>query len=115
MIKQNNRSWRWHVNRIFKVKILNLSNFLGRDKAMVEKLSYDLNHESVIDKVIDSVRANRLNVDIKNNADFTMMDLVSVFEDEAVKVCSNKRIAHLIALEAINDYVEGHVDNIKIS
>ena len=82
---------------------------------MVEKLSYDLNHESVIDKVINSVRANGLNTDMKNNTDFTMMDLVSVFEDEAVKVCSNKRIAHLIALEAINDYVEGHVDNIKIS
>jgi hypothetical protein len=43
------------------------------------------------------------------------MDLVSVFEEEAYKVCSNKRIAHLIALEAINDYVEGHVSNVKIS
>lgn len=84
---------------------------------MVEKLRYDLKSESVIDKVVNSVRANRLKADIENwpNTHFTIMDLVSVFEEEAYKVCSNKRIAHLIALEAINDYVEGHVNNVKIS
>ena len=33
---------------------------------MVEKLKYDLKSESVIDKVVNSVRANRLKADIEN-------------------------------------------------
>ena len=42
------------------------------------------------------------------------MDLVSVFSNEADKVCANKDLANLIALEALSDYVEGHVSNLKI-
>ncbi len=80
---------------------------------MVEKLCYDLNNESVIDKVVNSARANSLKAD--HHTHLTIMDLVNVFEDEADKVCSNKRIAHLIALEAINDYLESYVHNVKIS
>ena len=38
---------------------------------------------------------------------FTVMDLVSVFGDEADKICMNKRVAHMIALDALNDYVKG--------
>ena len=41
------------------------------------------------------------------------MDLVAIFTDEADKVCTNKDIATLIALESLNDYVKGKVSNIK--
>jgi len=37
------------------------------------------------------------------------------WNDEADKVCMNKSVAHLIALDALNDYVQGHVNNVKIS
>ena len=84
---------------------------------MLEKLHYELSNDTDVDTNTNSVGVNRLktNLEDSHDAHFTIMDLVSVFEDEADKVCSNKRIAHLIALEAINDYVKGHVNNIKIS
>ncbi len=43
------------------------------------------------------------------------LDLVTIITDEADMVYANKRIANLIALEALNDYVKGHVNNVKIS
>ncbi len=84
---------------------------------MLEKLHYDLSNESDVDTITNSVGVNRLKTNLEDCQDvhFTIMDLVSVFEDEADKVCSNKHMANLIALEAINDYVKGHVNNVKIS
>ncbi len=84
---------------------------------MLEKSYYDWSVEAEVNTMTTPAETNRLKDNLENQLDehFTVMDLVSVFEDEADKVCSNKRIAHLIALEAINDYVEGHVNNIKIS
>ncbi len=84
---------------------------------MLEKSYYDWSVEAEVNTMTTPVETNRLKDNLENQFEehFTVMDLVSVFEDEADKVCSNKRIAHLIALEAINDYVEGHVNNIKIS
>lgn len=84
---------------------------------MLEELHYDLSHNTNVDKMTNPVGVNRLKTNLEDchNAHFTIMDLVSVFADEADKICSNKRMANLIALEAINDYVNGHVTNIKIS
>ena len=84
---------------------------------MLEKSYYDWSDEAEVNTMTIPAESNRLKINLENhhNAHFTVMDLVSVFEDEADKVCSNKRIAHLIALEAINDYVKGHVNNVKIS
>ena len=84
---------------------------------MLENLHYDLSNDTDIGKMTNPVGANRLKTNSENcnNTHFTIMDLVSVFADEADKVFSNKRIANLIALEAINDYVNGHVNNVKIS
>jgi hypothetical protein len=42
------------------------------------------------------------------------MDLLKIFTDEADKICENKAIANLIALESLRDYIENHVSNIKV-
>jgi len=80
---------------------------------MLEQSYYDWSDEAEV----NTMTVNRLDINSENhyNAHFTVMDLVSVFEDEAYKICMNKRVAHLIALDALNDYVKGHVNNIKIS
>jgi hypothetical protein len=84
---------------------------------MLETLHYDLSNDAGIVKMSNPVGTNRLkeNLENDNNIHFTIMDLVTIFADEAEKVCSNKRVANLIALEAVNDYVKGHVNNVKIS
>ena len=53
------------------------------------------------------------NAALRHNPQYTIMDLVAIFTDEADKVCTNKDIANLIALESLNDYVKGQVNNIK--
>lgn len=84
---------------------------------MLEEKHYDLSNNTDVNKMINPVEANMLrkNLENHNNTHFTIMDLVTVFADEADKVCANKRIANLIALEALNDYVKGHVNNVRIS
>ncbi len=84
---------------------------------MLEKLHYKLSNDTDIANKTNPVGPNRLKKVFENdhNIYFTIMDLVTIFTDEADKVCTNKRIANLIALEALNDYVKGHVNNVKIS
>ncbi len=48
------------------------------------------------------------------NKGLTLMDLVEIFTDEAGKICKNKTVANLIALESLKDYIKKHVGNIKI-
>ncbi len=48
------------------------------------------------------------------NKEFTLMDLVKIFTDEAGKICKNKTVANLIALESLIDYIKNHVSNIRI-
>jgi hypothetical protein len=50
----------------------------------------------------------------QNNGRFTLMDLIAIFTDEAEKICKNKTIANLIALESLRDYIKKNVSNIKI-
>ncbi len=79
---------------------------------MLEKLQYDLGNDS---DVQDSTEVASLssknkeslnrNAALRHNPQYTIMDLVAIFTDEAVKVCTNKDIANLIALESVNDYV----------
>ncbi len=84
---------------------------------MLETLHYDLGNDADIVKMSNPVGTNRLKENLENdhNIHFTIMDLVTIFADEAEKVCANKRMASLIALEALNDYVKGHVNNVKIA
>ncbi len=84
---------------------------------MLEKSYYDWSDVAEVNTMTIPAESNRLecNLEDHHNSHFTVMDLVSVFEDEADKICMNKRVAHLIALDALNDYVEGHVNNVKIS
>ncbi|MEE8190931.1 MAG: hypothetical protein V3T79_04970 [Candidatus Scalindua sediminis] len=54
------------------------------------------------------------NTERQNNGRFTLMDLIAIFTDEAEKICKNKTIANLIALESLRDYIKKNVSNIKI-
>ena len=88
-------------------------NLNGRNRTMLEKSYYDWSDAAEVNTMTIPAESNRL----ENHCDthFTVMDLVSVFEDEADKICMTKRVAHLIALDALNDYVKGHVNNVKLS
>ena len=48
------------------------------------------------------------------NEGLTLMDLVETFTDEAGKICKNKAVANLIALESLKDYIKKHVGNMEI-
>jgi hypothetical protein len=87
---------------------------------MLERLQYDLRNDT---DVQDSTEVAGLsgknreslnrNAALRHNPQYTIMDLVAIFTDEADKVCTNKDIANLIALESLNDYVKDQVNNIK--
>ncbi len=87
---------------------------------MLEKLQYDLGNDS---DVQDSTEVASLcgknkgsfnrNAALRHNPQYTIMDLVAIFTDEADKVCTNKDIANLIALESLNDYVKGQVHKVR--
>ncbi len=83
---------------------------------MLEKLVYGLSNDTEVDELIEPAGSNRLkgNITTPVKTQCTIMDLVSIFSNEADKVCANKGLANLIALEALGDYVEGHVSNLKI-
>ncbi len=87
---------------------------------MLGKLQYDLGNDS---DVQDSTEVASLcgknkgsfnrNAALRHNPQFTIMDLVAIFTDEADKVCTNKDVANLIALKSVNDYVRGRLSNLK--
>ena len=87
---------------------------------MLKKLLYDLENDTYVQDLpevasLSSKNKESLNKNaaLRHNPQFTIMDLVAIFTDEADKVCTNKDIANLIALESLNDYVKGKVSNIK--
>ena len=87
---------------------------------MLEKLQYDLENDTYVQDLpevasLSSKNKESLNKNaaLRHNPQYTIMDLVAIFTDEADKVCTNKDIANLIALESLNDYVKGKVSNIK--
>jgi len=87
---------------------------------MLERLQYDLRNDTDVQESTEMVSLSsknkeslNRNVALRHNPGYTIMDLVAIFTDEANKVCTNKDIANLIALESLNDYVKGQVNNIK--
>ena len=87
---------------------------------MLKKLLYDLENDTYVQDLPEVASLNSKNKEslnrnaaLRHNPQFTIMDLVAIFTDEADKVCTNKDIANLIALESLNDYVKGQVNNIK--
>ena len=87
---------------------------------MLKKLLYDLENDTYVQDLpevasLSSKNKESLNKNaaLRHNPQYTIMDLVAIFTDEADKVCTNKDIANLIALESLNDYVKGQVNNIK--
>ncbi len=88
---------------------------------MLEKLQYDLSNYTDVEKSTELISLSSKNKEslnrnaaLRHNPQYTIMDLVTIFTDEADKVCTNKDMANLIALESLKDYVKGHVNNIKL-
>lgn len=49
-----------------------------------------------------------------NENNIALADLVTIFTEEAYKICKNGQIARLIALKSLQEYVKRNTDNIKI-
>ena len=45
---------------------------------------------------------------------FTLMELVIIFKEEALKICDNEVIANSIALESLHDYIRRYASNTKV-
>ena len=43
-----------------------------------------------------------------------LADLVTIFNEEAYKICRNKQMAKLIALKALQEYVKKNTKDLKI-
>ena len=87
---------------------------------MLERLQYDLRNDTDVQELVEVASLNSKNKEslnrnaaLRHSPQYTIMDLVAIFSDEADKVCTNKDIANLIALESLNDYIKGQVNNIK--
>lgn len=50
----------------------------------------------------------------RNENNIALADLVTIFTEEAYKICKNRQIASLIALKSLQEYVKRNTDNIKI-
>ncbi len=88
---------------------------------MFEKLQHNVSPEheepartTSLGRSIEGLRLKRKNTERQNNGRFTLMELIAIFKDEAEKICKNKTIANLIALESLRDYIKKNVSNIKI-
>ena len=87
---------------------------------MLERLQYDLRNDTDVQELVEVASLNSKNKEslnrnatLRHNPQYTVIDLVAIFTDEADKVCANKDIASLIALESLNDYIKGRVNDIK--
>ncbi|MBC8550734.1 MAG: hypothetical protein H8D23_13910 [Candidatus Brocadiales bacterium] len=48
------------------------------------------------------------------NENIALADLVTIFNDEAYKICRNRQMAKLIALKTLQEYVKRNTNDIKI-
>ena len=55
-----------------------------------------------------SIKSDRCNENI------ALADLVTIFNDEAYKICRNRQMAKLIALKTLQEYVKRNTNDIKI-
>jgi len=44
----------------------------------------------------------------------SLADLVTIFNEEAYKICSNRQIARLIALKTLQEYVQRNTNDLSI-
>ncbi len=79
---------------------------------MLENLQGNIGQE--LEESVVGFRLKGKNKSRQNNGRFTLMDLITIFTDEANKICKNKDVANLIALESLRDYIRKNVSNIKI-
>lgn len=57
-------------------------------------------------------RKNAIKGDSKEN--ISLADLVTIFNEEAYKICKNRQIAKLIALNTLREYVLKYTKNLTI-
>ena len=50
----------------------------------------------------------------RGNENIALADLVTIFNEEAFKVCRNRQIAKLIALKTLQEYVKKNTKDLKI-
>ncbi len=88
---------------------------------MFEKLQHNVSQEheepaitTSSGRSIEGLRLKRKDTERQNNERFTLMELIAIFTDEAEKICKDKTIANLIALESLRDYIKKNVSNIEI-
>ncbi len=83
---------------------------------MFEKLQRNVSqeHEESPEGFMFNRKLKGKNTERQYNGRFTLMDLIAIFTDEANKICKNKDISNLIALESLRDYIRKNVSNIKI-
>jgi hypothetical protein len=48
------------------------------------------------------------------NRNITLADLITIFNDEAYKICRNRQMAKIIALKTLQEYVKRNTNDIKI-
>ncbi|MCP4267461.1 MAG: hypothetical protein GY777_18175 [Candidatus Brocadiaceae bacterium] len=49
-----------------------------------------------------------------SKGNIALADLVTIFNNEAYKICKNRQIAKLIALKTLQEYVKRNTNDIKI-
>ncbi len=50
----------------------------------------------------------------RSKENIALADLVTIFNDEAYKICRNRQMAKLIALKTLQEYVKRNTNDIKI-
>ncbi len=50
----------------------------------------------------------------RGKENIALADLVTIFNEEAYKICRNRQMAKLIALKTLQEYVKRNTDDLKI-
>ncbi|ODS32470.1 MAG: hypothetical protein SCARUB_02414 [Candidatus Scalindua rubra] len=60
------------------------------------------------------MRKNIKHVPKRYDTKMTLMDLITLFTEEAYKICKNKQMANLIALKSLQEFIKKNAKGIKI-
>ncbi len=59
-------------------------------------------------------RIKKSTIPVTGKKRIAFADIVTIFDDEACKICGNRQIARLIALNTLQEYILKHTKNITI-
>jgi len=61
------------------------------------------------------IEQNKLSTKLKYGKEsIALADLITIFNEEAYKMCRNRQMAKLIALKTLQEYVKRNTDDLKI-